>query len=148
VDVGLTRKQIENSPSIDSQKPVSRQHEEEYHKYFGWPPYWNTDAASAIGPQPERKVHLCSAQAVNGYLVRMGEETIGHISDFMIDAESWVIGQLVVKTGHRLSGKDILIEMKQVDRIGYDESTIFAHLNPEISESAAANHLTPSASGI
>ena len=143
VDVALTRKQIENSPSIESHKPVSRQHEEEYHKYYGWPPYWKADAADMIGPQPQRQFHLRSAQAVNGYLLRMGEETIGHICDFMIDAESWVIGQLVVKTGHRLSGKEMLIETKQVERIGYDESTVFAHLNPEISEPGATNHLAP-----
>lgn len=143
VDVGLTRKQIENSPSIESQKPVSRQHEEEFHKYYGWPPYWKAAAANAIGPQPQREVHLRSAQAVNGYLLRMGEETIGHICDFMIDAESWTIGQLVVRTGHRLSGKEMLIETKQVERIGYHESTIFAHLNPEISEPAAAHRLAP-----
>src|SRR5881394_2979061 len=78
VRVGLTRKQIENSPPIESQKSVSRQYEEEYHKYYGWPSYWKGAAADMIGPQPEREVHLHSAQAVNGYLVRMGEETIGH----------------------------------------------------------------------
>ena len=38
MNVDLTRKQIENSPSIDSQMPVSRQHEEEFHKYYGWSP--------------------------------------------------------------------------------------------------------------
>ena len=30
--VNLTREQIEKSPSIDEHKPVSRQHEEEYHR--------------------------------------------------------------------------------------------------------------------
>jgi uncharacterized protein YrrD len=143
VEVGLTRKQIENSPSIESQKPVSRQQEEEYHKYFGWAPYWKTDAAEMIGPQPQREVHLRSAQAVNGYLVRMGAETIGHICDFMIDAESWVIGQLVVKTGHRLSGKDTLIPTKQVERISYDESTVFAYPTVEASTQTPANNLVP-----
>jgi hypothetical protein len=38
--VNLTRKQIEDSPSIDLHKPVSRQYEEEYYRYFGWPYYW------------------------------------------------------------------------------------------------------------
>src|ERR1017187_9910774 len=38
--VNLTRKQIENSPSIESHKPVSRQYEEEYYRYYGWPYYW------------------------------------------------------------------------------------------------------------
>jgi len=143
VDVGLTRKKIENSPSIDSQKPVSRQHEEEYHKYYGWPPYWKSDTANLIGPQPQREVHLFSTQGVNGYLVRAGEETIGHISDFMMDAESWTIGQLVVKTGHRISGKDVLIPTKQVQRISYTDSTVFAHASLEAAEQIPANNLVP-----
>src|SRR5882757_9053381 len=41
--VNLTRKQIEDSPSIESHKPVSRQFEEEYYRYFGWPHYWRGD---------------------------------------------------------------------------------------------------------
>jgi len=31
--VNLTRKQIENSPSIESRKPVSRHYEEEYYRF-------------------------------------------------------------------------------------------------------------------
>ena len=41
--VNLTRKQIENCPSIESHKPVSRQYEEEYYRYYGWPYYWQGD---------------------------------------------------------------------------------------------------------
>ena len=41
--VNLTRKQIEDSPSIESHKPVSRQYEEEYYRYYGWPYYWQGD---------------------------------------------------------------------------------------------------------
>lgn len=143
VDIGLTRKQIEKSPSIDSHKPVSRQYEDEYHKYYGWPSYWNGNAAKVIGPQPEPETHLRSAQAVNGYLVRMGDETIGHICDFMVDAETWTIGQLVVKTGHRLSGKDMLIPTKQVERISYEESTVVAYPSVEASERIPARNLVP-----
>ena len=140
--VNLTRKQIENSPSIDSQKPVSRQYEEEYHKYYGWPAYWNA-AADSVGPQQPREVHLLSTRAVNGYLVRVGEETIGHISDFMMDAESWTIGQLVVKTGHRISGKDVLIPTKQVQRISYTDSTVFAHASTEAADEIPVKNLVP-----
>ena len=38
--VNLTRSQMENSPAIESHKPVSRQYEAEYHRYYGWPLYW------------------------------------------------------------------------------------------------------------
>ncbi len=40
LSVQLTREQIENSPSIESHKPISRQYEEEYFRYYGWPSYW------------------------------------------------------------------------------------------------------------
>jgi hypothetical protein len=88
-------------------------------------------------------VHLRSTQAVNGYLVRIGDETIGHVCDFMVDAEDWTIGQLVVKTGHRLSGKDLLISTKQIQRISYEESAVFASANSETTERIPANNLVP-----
>ena len=40
VNVDLTKKQIEDSPSIESEKPISRQYEEKYHNYYGYPIYW------------------------------------------------------------------------------------------------------------
>ena len=36
----LTKKQIEDSPSLDSDKPVSKQFESDYYGYYGWPTYW------------------------------------------------------------------------------------------------------------
>lgn len=36
----ITREQVENSPDIDTDKPVSRQHEIEYLGYYGYPNYW------------------------------------------------------------------------------------------------------------
>lgn len=155
--VKLTRKQIEESPAIETHKPVSRQYEEEYYRYFGWPYYWQGDAlwglsgfpllelpaaplrseqSPANAPETRREeAHLRSSQAVKGYLVKAGEDTLGHVSDFMMDAASWAIGQLVVRTGHRLSGEETLIATKHVQRISYDESTVFVHL-PTAAETA------------
>src|SRR5665213_3853670 len=50
--VNLTKKQIEDSPSIELHKPVSRQYEEEYHRYFGWPYYWQGDALWGMSGVP------------------------------------------------------------------------------------------------
>ena len=36
----LTKEQIRNSPDINTDKPVSRQHEAEYFNYYGYPYYW------------------------------------------------------------------------------------------------------------
>ena len=40
VIVNLTRDQVKNSPDIDTQKPVSRQHETAFMDYYGYPYYW------------------------------------------------------------------------------------------------------------
>jgi hypothetical protein len=163
--VNLTRKQIENSPSIESHKPVSRQYEEEYYRYYGWPYYWQGDAlwgmsgfpilelpakplaserATVSGAHPERAdAHLRSTQAVNGYHLQASDGMIGHVCDFMMDDQSWAIGQLVIKTGHRLSGKEVLIPTKKVDRISYEESTVSVNLTGEAVEQSPAHHLAP-----
>ena len=41
IAIDLTKKQIEGSPSLNSDKPVSRQFEETYYEYYGWPLYWD-----------------------------------------------------------------------------------------------------------
>lgn len=148
--VNLTKKQIENSPPIESHKPVSRQYEAEYYRYYGWPYYWQgaglwgmsgfpilelpvkplpSESTAVFGPQPDQpEAHLRSTQAVNGYHLRTGDSIMGHICDFIMDAQSWAIGQLVIKTGHTLFGRELLIPTKYVDRISFEESTVSASL--------------------
>jgi|ERR1022692_1124059 hypothetical protein len=38
--VSITKEQVKNSPDIDTEKPVSRQHEIQYLGYYGYPYYW------------------------------------------------------------------------------------------------------------
>jgi PRC-barrel domain len=40
VHVSLTKSQIETGPGIETDQPVSRQHEMEYYRYYGYPYYW------------------------------------------------------------------------------------------------------------
>jgi sporulation protein YlmC with PRC-barrel domain len=161
--VNLTRKQIENSPPIESHKPVSRQYEEDYYKYYGWPSYWQGDGLWGLGnfpiltvppkTSPDEKIaaadekhkradaHLRSAQSVKGYNIEATDGTIGHVADFMMDAESWAIRSLVVKTGHRFSGNEVEILVNKVGRISYEKSTVFVNLTKEAVEHSPPNHL-------
>jgi hypothetical protein len=38
--VSITKEQVKNSPDIDTDRPVSRQHEMQYSGYYGYPYYW------------------------------------------------------------------------------------------------------------
>jgi hypothetical protein len=163
--VNLTRKQIEGSPSIEWHKPVSRQYEEEYYRYYGWPYYWQGDGLWGMSGFPilelppktapsgrlapmdvkhkRSDAHLCSTQAVNGYHLKAGDGLSGHVCDFVMDDQSWVIRQLVIKTGHRFSGKEVQIPVGKVDRISYEDSTVFVNLTMEAVEQSPAHHLAP-----
>jgi sporulation protein YlmC with PRC-barrel domain len=40
--IKLTKKQIEESPTVDTDQPVSRQMETDVYGYYGYSPYWNS----------------------------------------------------------------------------------------------------------
>lgn len=165
--VNLRRKEIEDSPSIETHKPVSRQYEEEYHRYYGWPFYWQggslwgmsdnpTAALPVIPPQGEPTTanrpqseppdaHLRSARAVAGYHLQASDGVIGHVCDFLVDAQTWAIGQLVIKTGHRFSGKEVQIPTSLVERISYDASTVFVGMTKQAVERNTTFQLAPKA---
>lgn len=161
--VNLSRKQIEDSPLIETHKPVSRQYEEEYHRYYGWPLYWQggslwgasdlptskppprqprSDPIAANGAPAKRPdAHLRSTQSVAGYHLQASDGVIGHVCDFLVDPQTWVIGQLVVKIGHRLSGQEVQIPTSRVERISYDASTVFVRLTKAAVEQNSASDL-------
>src|SRR6185369_7935304 len=152
-------------PAVESHKPVSRQYEEEYYRYFGWPYYWQGDGLWGMsgfpilelppktphgGPNATSDLkfegadpHLRSTQAVKGYHLQASDGIVGHVCDFMMDDESWAIERLVVKTGHRFTGKEVLLPTSKVDRISYDESTVFVNLTKAAVETSPPHQVTP-----
>ena len=52
VPVSITREQVRNSPDIDTDKPVSRQHEADYLGYYGYPVYWDSIGIWGAGGMP------------------------------------------------------------------------------------------------
>lgn len=51
--VQLTKEQVKNSPAIDTDKPVSRQHENDYIGYYGYPGYWGGAGLWGVGMYPD-----------------------------------------------------------------------------------------------
>jgi hypothetical protein len=52
LSVSITREQVKNSPDIDTDKPVSRQHEMEYLGYYSYPYYWGGAGFWGAGVYP------------------------------------------------------------------------------------------------
>ncbi len=155
--IKLRKKQIEDSPSIEEHEPVSRQFEEDYYRSFGWPAYWQggqmwgmsgyplvaaplpADIAARKALEPIADRHLQSAKTVAGYAVEASDGPVGHMGGFRVDDRSWAVRDLVVETGHWYSGKEVLIPVGKVERIGFAESKVFVNLTRSEIQAAAGN---------
>ena len=153
--IKLTRKQIEDSPAIDSHRPVSRQNEIDYYGHYGWPAYWDGGCMWGIagfpiidtnpvksrphhGHNQRDDVHLRSTKAVVGYQIQATDGDIGTIRSFMIDDKTWGIAGLVVETGHWYAGKEVFIRAASIASIRYDDSKVLVKLTrAEIEETAS-----------
>lgn len=149
IAIDLTQRQIEDSPSLDSDKPVSRQFEEDYYEYYGWPLYWggpfmwgSYPAYPYIerdrekwreSPQGENAwdPHLRSTYDVSGHHIQAADGDIGHVEDFIIDDETWTIRYLIINTQNWWPGKKVLVSPQWIERVSWSESTVFVNLTRE-----------------
>ena len=161
--VNLTRQKIEDSPAIETHKPVSRQFEKKYYNYYGWPSYWagggmwgmagfpmvsldpvpveQTSQSHRPQPHNDDDPHLRSAQALKGYHIETNDGAIGHVADLIMDDKSWEICHLVVETGHWFSGKEIVISPKYINRISHEKSKVFVNVTKEDIQKEPEYHL-------
>lgn len=144
--VHLTRRQIQDCPPIDADKPVSRQYEIDYYGYYGWPVYWyggdlwGASSFPAGGPASPAAIeaarqshanddaHLRSIQAITGYALQATDGEIGTVKGFLVDERTWFLGELIAETGHWYAGKEILIPTASVARISFEESKVYLNL--------------------
>ena len=147
--INLTKEKIKNSPNIDTEQPVSRQHEIEMYEYYPWTSYWGggiwgggmgvsgmmTQAHEPLVEAVRREnssdtkdidgdPHLRSTHKVTGYTIHATDGKIGDVEDFIVDDTSWKLDYLVVDTGHWFPGKKIVISPKLVREIKWDISEV------------------------
>lgn len=146
--VNLTRNQVEGSPGIDTDKPVSRQQEAEYHRYYGYPEYWPAATFWAWGALPViamsdprireeeearrhaaarregADAHLRSSKVVLGYRIEASDDVIGHVEDFLFDEKTWAIRYLIIDTRNWLHGKHVLISPSWIRAVNWIERTL------------------------
>lgn len=152
--LNLTRQQIEDSPSIDEDKPVSRQHEEEYHQHYGYNYYADSMPAWGLAGYPmivpslsgtDAKhgavdAHLRSARELSGYSVEANDGTVGTISDFLIDGRTWTIRDVVVECGHWYAGDKVVVPTEKIARIDYELCTLYVDSTKHAFTDASEQH--------
>lgn len=164
LNVRLTKKQVANSPEIDTHKPVSRQHEAALNGYYGYPFYWNgpylwggelspleaaqietlaREETSAQDQKDWEDSHLRSTSEVKGYPIEAVDGEIGHVAGFVVDDETWAIRYIEVSTQNWWPGKKVLLPPAWITSVNWPDSKVAVELNretiknsPEYDESA------------
>lgn len=151
--VELTKSQVEHSPDIDLDKPVSRQQIVDLHEYYGWPAYWGGSmtmgtATPGVYPMimagvnqveqemreegPSEKYrgdpHLRSARVVSGYDIHALDGRIGHLEDYLVSDADWVIRYLLVDTGAWLPGREVLVSPQWIEEVDWAETAVHVTL--------------------
>ncbi len=134
IATALTTRQVKDSPVLDDQQALSREHEELLHRHYDWAPYWQGTTAAGLAPQwgllglppapaqddpilrelaaaelERGEPMLRSAREVVGYDVAATDGDIGHVEDLLIEDASWTIRHLVIDTRNWLPGRKVLI---------------------------------------
>ena len=164
ITAGLTRRQIKESPGIETDRPVSRQYEESLHRHYGWDPYWYGAGAYGMAPYwggmgmaavpppaphdpVERELadrelaergdpHLRSAHEVVGYYVAASDGDIGHVEDLLVDETNWMIRELVIDTRNWLPGKKVLVAPERLRSVDWaDQHIVLDMSRPDVKAS-------------
>jgi hypothetical protein len=141
--LSLSMEKVKNSPSIDLDRPVSRQQERGYYGYYGYPYYWGYDGLWGMGADPiafrgsgyqsPRDIlgeppgdrHLRGANEVTGYHIEATDGAIGHVADFVIDDLTWAVRYLVVATTNWWPGKRVLVAPEWASRISWVDRKVY-----------------------
>ena len=152
--VNLTKEQIKNSPDIDTEKPVSKQQEDQLYEYYPWgrDPYehgagifgtmpgelYNTEVPLETTPVTEKTSdkehndqHLRSTDKVTGYSIMATDGDIGKVNDYIFDDATWKIKFFIVDAGSWLNSKKVLLSTQMIKEVNWDESTVVVNTSME-----------------
>ncbi|HSO18438.1 MAG TPA: PRC-barrel domain-containing protein [Desulfosarcina sp.] len=148
LNVGLSKSQIKESPPLDSDAPVSRQYEIAFNKYHDWANYWGGSSVWGTHLHPrmlnrpgearvateitDENPHLRSTREVRGYHIQASDTDIGHVEDFIVDQDTWIIRYLIIDTKNWLpASKKVLVAPNWVDQVDWKRSRVVMELSSD-----------------
>lgn len=161
IPVRKTQQDIQDSPPLEEDAPVSLQYEKTFYDQFFWPYYWTGGGLwanqtypihldpdrneyqidSDSEPDPEHRDHvLRSADELANYQITTGQildkDVIASVSDLVIDTETWAVPYLILRRGKLLSAKKILVPREYVVRTQWKEHSIQVDLEEKTLDAA------------
>ena len=155
IHVQLTREQVRNSPTIDTEQPISREQELLLHRHYAWKAYWEEtqfefvhepSALSlelAAGNLTTSDMRLRGTESISGRRVHAKDKELGLVNDFILDDESWEIRYMVMESrGFMTDIRKTLIPTQWIDRIDWDDSEVYVDLTAEVLAQSPAYRFT------
>lgn len=153
IHIGLSKEQMKSSPPLDSDAPVSRKYEVLFNRYNDWSDYWGGSDLWGQDPYPrtlwqrkelleieqaaEGKSNLRSANEVAGYRIHARDEDIGHIENFLLEEDSWLIRYLIVDTSNWMPGsKRVIVNPNWVESVDWADHSVIIKMTKEQIESS------------
>ena len=140
----LTAQQIEASPPVTADMPVSREYETSLHEYYGWPIYWGAPelipagagfaAAMPVASEPSHaNPHLRALKETRGYHVAASDGEIGHVEDVLIDVAAGIprVTHVVVETRNWLPGAHVVVDVSTLREISYEDARVVVALTKD-----------------
>jgi hypothetical protein len=145
--IELTRRQVEDSPPLEEDAPVSRQYEMMFNAFFATPAYWGGTNIWGRHPNPAllrgehaklatdfegpEESHLRSVKEVTGYHIQATDGNIGHVEDFVVDDEMWALRYVVVDTRNWLPGRKVLVSPQWATAVDWVEEKLRVDLTTD-----------------
>ncbi|MCW6511903.1 PRC-barrel domain-containing protein [Lichenifustis flavocetrariae] len=135
----LTKLQIENSPPLATDQPVSTRMETNLFDYCGSDPLWGYSYFGGDGlggplggprylggrdgvglaDDDEGDPHLRSLAEVTGYHMHAVDGEIGHAENFLVDDANWDVRYIIVDTRNWWPGEHVLISPYAVKAVSW-----------------------------
>ena len=130
--VSLTKCQVEASPDLRSDQPVSLQMDQDLSDYYGYSSLIGDGLYGGLGlgllgdgtsrvitdprlAAPSRDDHqLLSIGATTGFQIHALDGDIGHLDDFLVDDEDWTVTFAIVATKNWGFGKHVLVSPSDI----------------------------------
>ncbi|NIP43384.1 MAG: PRC-barrel domain containing protein [candidate division Zixibacteria bacterium] len=156
--VELTKQQIEDSPPMEKDEPVSRQHEERLSEYYNLMPYWTGGVMGGTHASPvnvgdqsgtsrrqkqsgtgitkesdkvQGDPHLRSCDEVLDYRIKSKDNKIGHVEDYIVDDDNWLIRYLAIDTRNWLPGRKVLVAVPWIEDVNWGETEVSVDMTKE-----------------
>jgi flavin reductase (DIM6/NTAB) family NADH-FMN oxidoreductase RutF len=164
VEMLLTKKEIEESPTLESVEVISRQYEKAYHDHFSWPYYWGPGTSAwGIGPhgilggyyervrknahnletkdeiiKEAKENNLRSSKEICTYSVSGSDNEFGHIQGFILNSITLSIDFIIIDTINYLPSKNVLLRPEWIENISWASKTVTFPFSQELIKSAPA----------